>query len=531
MNKIPNRLWRIILMSSFAVTQPLGVSAKPSPKLEFSSYEMKLAEAVADDPGLAAFYGAHDLKPVFSGPEAKARRVALLDAIATAPQHGLPTQRYKITGLDPDTVQNDVSSEVRFARVLSLWAHDVANGLVDPEKTDSMNKRAVVPVDMASFLVKFTEGNPSEALAELPPHDPAYLKLKEMLAEQASLVAPPGTPEVASGVYRIGVSDPAVSDLRQRLASIGFVPATSPVDSEIFDEDLAGAVSAYQKAANLPADGIAGPNTLAHLNGISTGPQTRRLMIAMERLRWLNGYDLNSRMVWVNIPSYIAEIREGGKTVFESRAVVGRPDPDWETPEFSDTMEFVVVNPYWNVPSSIAAASYLPKLRSNRNAFSHLDVVNRRGQVVARSSIDFSKYTASNFPYRLRQKPSDDNALGVVKFMFPNPWNIYLHDTPSKGLFSASNRAASHGCIRIAKPLDLAYELLRGNSSDPQAFFERARAREKEQWIKLDEPLPVHLVYLTAVPGPGGRLKTYRDIYGRDARVWSAMKKAAEAGS
>lgn len=530
MNEFANRLRRVVLMGAALAALPSIVAALPAPKLDFTEFEMQLAETVASDPGLAAFYGAHALQPVFLGPQGAPRRAALLDAVATAPQHGLPPQRYDMTGLSRDTSASDVATELRYARALSRWAGDVSNGLVNPARTDPMNKREVIPVDMTALLEGMTQGDPAAALAALAPQDAAYLQMKDMLSKQAALVAPPGTAQVASGLYKIGASGDGVANLRERLASIGFETAPA-ADPQVFDQGLADAVAAYQRAAGLPDDGVAGPKTLERLNGAETGPQTRRLMIAMERMRWLNGHDLNTRMIWVNIPSYMAEIREGGQTTFETRVVVGKPDPDWETPEFSDTMEFVVPNPRWNVPRSIAAQSYLSKLRANRNAVAHLDVVDRNGRVIPRSQIDFNKYTDRNFPYTLRQKPSEDNALGLVKFMFPNPWNIYLHDTPSKGLFGNANRAASHGCVRVAKPFDLAYELLRGNSSDPKALFERVLRTGEERWIKLDEPLPIHLVYFTTIPGPDGKLRSYPDIYGRDARVWEAMQKAAEASS
>ncbi|WBU65428.1 L,D-transpeptidase family protein [Paracoccus aerodenitrificans] len=518
-------------MAVLAAILPAAAQAFPAPKLEFSAFEMQLAQTVASDPGLAAFYGAHDLKPVFTGPGAESRRNALIEAVSTAPDHGLPPDRYATAGLNLSGDAMDVASEVSFARLLSRWANDVSNGLVDPAGTAAMNKREVIPVDMEALLVEMTTGDPAAALAELPPQDPAYLQLMEMLAGQARLIAPAGTPMVSEGLYRPGSQGQGVRDLRTRLQAIGFAPETPPEDEQVFDENLRQTVAEYQKAAGLPVDGIAGPKTIGQLNGTSTGPQTRRLMIAMERLRWLNGHDLNTRMIWVNIPSYMAEIREDGRATFTTRVVVGESDPDWQTPEFSDRMEFVVPNPSWNVPRSIAAESYLPRLRANRYAVSHLDVVDRRGRVIPRENIDFSQYSDRNFPYFLRQKPSPDNALGLVKFLFPNKWNIYLHDTPSKGLFGNSNRAASHGCIRVARPFDLAYELLRGNSDNPQALFQRMLDTGEEKWLKLDDTIPVHLVYFTSIPGPDGQLLNYRDIYGRDGPLWAAMQKAAAAGS
>ncbi|WBU54273.1 murein L,D-transpeptidase [Paracoccus sp. SCSIO 75233] len=506
-------------------------NAAPAPKLEFTDFEMQLAQTVASDPGLAAFYGANALKPVFTGPESEARRQALLDAIKSAPEHGLPSARYDLAALSEMGGADDAVAEVRFANALSRWADDVGNGIVDPRKTGRMNVREVVPVDMAALLDGMLSDDPAAALDALPPQNPAYLRLKELLSEHLTLVPPADAPQVASGLYKLGVTGPEVAKLRERLASIGFTPEVVPADPEIYDEGLAQLVSDYQQATGLPADGVAGPQTIGKLRDGLTGPEVRRLMIAMERMRWLNGHDLSKRMIWVNIPSYMAEVLEDGQPVFQTRAVVGKSDPEWQTPEFSDTMEFVVPNPYWNVPRSITAATYLPQLQANPNAAGHLEVVDRNGRPVSRDSINFNKYNGSNFPYFLRQKPSDSNALGLVKFMFPNRWNIYLHDTPSKGLFSDSSRAASHGCVRLRDPFDFATLLLRGNSSDPRGYFQQALSTGKERWIKLEEPLPVHLVYFTTIPGPDGQLRNYRDVYGRDAGVWAAIQKAAEAGS
>lgn len=529
MNKLANRL-RLMALAATIAAAPLSVQSAPAPKLDFSGFELELAQAVSGDFALAQFYGAHDLQPVFAGPDAAPRREALRAAIAQAPSHGLPTARYRPASLTEAEVRDDVETELRFARVLSLWANDVGNGLVDPSATDSMNKRKVLPVDMTGLLEGMIQGDPAAALAKLPPQDNAYRTLREMLAGDARLVPPADVPQVEPALYRPGESSPQIAALRARLASIGFTAQTT-ADPQLYDDPLTEAVRAYQQASGLPVDGIAGPRTVGQLAGNELPARTRRLVLAMERLRWLNGHDLNGRHLWVNIPAQFVEIREGGETVFSSRVVVGRPDPDWETPEFSETMKFVVPNPRWNVPKSIAVASYLPKLRANRHAVGHLDVVDRNGRVVPRDQIDFNQYSNANFPYRLRQKPSADNALGRVKFMFPNPWNIYLHDTPSKGLFGNADRAASHGCVRVAKPFELAHELLRGNSDDPQAFFQRALDRGEEQWIKLAEPLPIHLVYFTALPGTDGLLHTYPDIYNRDAKLWSAMQKAADAGS
>jgi murein L,D-transpeptidase YcbB/YkuD len=189
----------------------------------------------------------------------------------------------------------------------------------------------------------------------------------------------------------------------------------------------------------------------------------------------------------------------------------------------------MVINPSWGVPRSITVKEYLPLLQRNRNAVSHLQVIDGNGRVVPRGAVNFAGYTAKNFPFALRQPPSDGNALGKVKFMFPNTYNIYLHDTPSKSLFSHDIRAYSHGCIRVADPFDLAHALLSVQSQAAEDEFDAHLRTGNETMVKLEQPVPVHLVYYTAYPEAKGRMGYRRDVYGRDAILWQALSAAGVA--
>ncbi len=513
-----------------AVAQGLDaapVAALPAPRLAFSEAEMRLAERVAAHPGLADFYGSNGLKPVFLGAGGAPRRAALIEAVGQAASHGLPTGRYRpavLRQLDRDGA-GTVEAELRFARSFADWSHDVTGGILDPRRVEPGIKREVQRPRTGDLLRAFARAaDPAAMLAGLPPQDPRYEALRQALARQSRLVAPADAPRVPEGLWREGVSDPAVAALRVRLASVGFAaPATgSPLT---FDAPLAQAVAAYQQAAGLPADGVAGPRTVARLNR-GTGPEAEAILVALERMRWMAGHDLNARHVWVNLPEFNARIYENGQEVFETRVVIGKANREFETPEFSETMKYMVVNPRWNVPRSITVKEYLPRLQANRHAVGHLDVVDGAGNVIPRDRIDFRKYTARTFPYRMRQKPSDDNALGQVKFMFPNPWNIYLHDTPTKHLFNQSSRAYSHGCIRVGRPVDLAHELLKGQVESPEAVFAKALKSGRETYLNLRPPVPVHLVYFTAFPDQTGQIRRFPDIYGRDALVHAALVKA-----
>jgi murein L,D-transpeptidase YcbB/YkuD len=293
----------------------------------------------------------------------------------------------------------------------------------------------------------------------------------------------------------------------------------------VYDATLAAAVRAFQIGHGLPADGVAGEATLAEINR-PPADRLRAVVVAMERVRWMPDLP-GGRHVWVNLPDFSAALVDHGRVTFATRAVVGKDQPDQRTPEFSDEIEYMVINPRWNVPRSITTREYLPLLKRNRNAAGHLRILDRNGRVVPRAAINFASYSARNFPYSMMQPPSEGNALGRVKFMFPNPYSIYLHDTPQKALFQNDLRAYSHGCIRLNDPFGFAHALLAAQSDDPRGLFASYLETGAEAGLRLDRPVPVHLVYFTAWPSARGTLTYRRDIYGRDAAIFAAL---AEAG-
>jgi len=249
------------------------------------------------------------------------------------------------------------------------------------------------------------------------------------------------------------------------------------------------------------------------------------VLVAMERERWMN-FPRGKRHVWVNLTDFSAAIVDDDKVTFRTRSVIGKNTADRQSPEFSDQMEYMELNPYWNVPRSISIKEYLPRMLLDPSAAAHLQLVDDRGNVVGRAGVSFSSYTPKSFPYNLRQPPSRGNALGLVKFMFPNPHNVYLHDTPAKSLFQRDRRDFSHGCIRLNDPFDFAYELLAPQVDDPVAFFQERLRTGQNMQIPLEEPVPVHLVYRTVFTSVKGRLNFRHDVYGRDAKIFAALRKA-----
>ncbi|MEM1362526.1 MAG: L,D-transpeptidase family protein, partial [Pseudomonadota bacterium] len=336
-------------------------------------------------------------------------------------------------------------------------------------------------------------------------------------------------PAVPGKRYELGDQGEGVAALRHRLGKLGYT-AASETEATSFDVALDQAVRDFQTANGLTVDGIAGPVTLGEVNR-TPAERLGSVLVALERERWLPR-DLGERYVEVNIPAFTARLKEHEETIFETRAVTGKNRSTHRTPEFSDEMEYMVVNPTWNVPRSITTREYLPKLQQNPAAVGHLTLINRQGQTIDRATVDFASFTASNFPYRLKQQPGTRNALGRVKFMFPNRYNIYLHDTPQKALFARESRAFSHGCIRLADPQDFAVALLTPQSDTPASLFQRKLDAGRESRITLESKLPVHLIYRTARVTPDGRIVFRRDVYGRDAKILAALIDAGvPAGS
>ena len=292
----------------------------------------------------------------------------------------------------------------------------------------------------------------------------------------------------------------------------------------VYDADMEKAVQRFQVRHGLEVDGVAGEGTMAEIN-IDPQARLRSVLVALERERWLN-QDLGERHILVNLADFHVRIIDDGHETFRTRSVIGKNQSDRRSPEFSDVMEHMVINPSWFVPRSIATKEYLPKLKANPNAVSHLVITNARGQRVNRGAVDFSAYSTRNFPFNMRQPPGKSNALGLVKFMFPNKYNIYLHDTPEKHLFSQEVRAYSHGCIRLADPFDFAYALLAGQEDQPKEYFQRILKSGSETKVELDQPVPVHLIYRTAQTDEKGHIEYRRDVYGRDAKIWNALSEA-----
>jgi murein L,D-transpeptidase YcbB/YkuD len=370
-------------------------------------------------------------------------------------------------------------------------------------------RAAAAAPDIAAFVAGFE------------PAQPEYQRLKAALADYRALAAAGGWTTIQDGpTLKPGMSGPRVMELRQRLG----VPVAPGGDRLLFDGTLAEAVAAFQGRHGLEQDGLVGQNTLAALN-VPVEERVQQMLLNMERRRWMPD-DPGVRYVFVNLADFELKVVDGPKTVFDTRVVVGAPYH--RTPVFSDEMTYVEINPYWNVPPSIARNELLPKIKADpgylaANNFELLSNWSDSATAVDPYTVDWSAMAPERFTYKVRQGPGPGNALGHIKFMFPNQFNVYLHDTPARSLFAKDQRSFSHGCIRVEDPETFGSFVLGQQPGWSLAAIDAAIATGQRQVVGLAAPLPVHIAYLTAWVNKDGTVNFRRDVYGRDDKLAAAL--------
>jgi murein L,D-transpeptidase YcbB/YkuD len=469
------------------------------------------------------FYGNRHFEPiwldegangevVFSEPARK-----ILKLFEAAASEGLRPSDYLTPDLDPAGAKGDpikmAALETAFSGATLRYASHIYNGRIKPQSVSVLLDITPKPLDTTSLLVELASSpDPVAVLAALEPIHPEFLALKAALAtfDEANVDRPS---QVAEGpTLRPGMSDERVPALRDRLG----VPAQ---DGLVYDDALVDAMKAFQGTLDLDVDGVMGPATLAALNGGL--PVTRADIIAnMERWRWMPR-ELGAFNVFVNIPEFRLAISRDGAEEYTTRVVVGTTKN--QTPVFSDNIRHIVVNPYWNVPSSILRGEVAPAVMRNPGYVENqnMDLL-YNGTPVSPWQVDWSQVSASNFPFRVRQRPGPGNALGQIKFLFPNKHDVYLHDTPSKSLFARSFRAYSHGCVRVQNPMEFADALMANEANISRASLE-AMFGSSERWVNPDHQIPVHIAYFTVRVQADGSLKSFGDVYGHNAKLIAAM--------
>ncbi|MEX1236612.1 MAG: L,D-transpeptidase family protein [Roseovarius sp.] len=516
----------------FPAIAALMILGAPHPAVAgVTAFKQAVAEGAARDDGLAAHYRANGFDAIWTAQDevGRARRQALMQAIDDAPAHGLPASRYDAPRLmammrAARTPRDLGAVEVEMSRIFLRLAHDLHTGMLTPSRIDASIVRKVPLRSDEDLLTSFasSDGPPAGFFRALTPKSGEYARLmREKTRLEEALATGGWGAQVPAASLAPGESGPAVIALRDRLMRMGYLERTA---SGTYDIAMQQAVQQFQSAHGLVADGTAGASTMKEINA----PISSRLPmihVAMERERWLNK-PLGDRHILVNLADFSARIMDDDSLTFETRAVIGKDTSGQRSPEFSDEMEYMEINPVWHVPRSITVKEYLPQMQRNRGAVSHLKLYNSRGQQVSRANVNFNAYSARTFPFALKQPPSNRNALGLVKFMFPNKYNIYLHDTPSKDLFNRNVRAFSHGCIRLQRPFDFAYEILSRQESDPKTYFDTILNSGRQTQVRLDQHIPVHIIYRTATVPAKGPAQYRPDIYGRDGRIWEALQQA-----
>ncbi len=497
-----------------------------------TAFQMAVAESTISNTAIAEFYRKNAFDPVWVGstPEHEARRAALIKALSTIDMHGLPRARYDVSALiakmqDARTTRDLGLIEAELSQVFAKYANDIQSGVTSPSQIDAGLVRDVERRSTQEHLKRLVAGDGDEYFREIMPQSRQYRALMKQKIALETLIEQGGWGEtVPVTKLERGDTGANVIKLRNRLVAMGYL---KPTASPNYDDVLLAAVQAFQTAHGLEPDGVAGNGTITEINR-PVSDRLKAVYVALERERWLPE-ERGERHILVNQADFSAKIVDDGQVTFETRAVIGKNTHDRRSPEFSDEMEHMVINPSWYVPRSIITKEYLPKLQANPNAVGHIQITDRGGRQVNRGAVDFTQFTARNFPFSMRQPPSRSNALGLVKFMFPNKHNIYLHDTPQKSLFAREVRAFSHGCIRLAQPFEFAYALLAKQEEDPKSFFHRVLNTGKETKVNLENPVPVHLIYRTAYVGPKGEVQYRRDVYDRDRKIWEALQKAGVA--
>ncbi len=470
----------------------------------------------------AAFYAARGNAPVWvEGGLYTPRAEALLAVVAASSEEGIDPLQFDLPQPPradvPATNWSLAEAEVKLTLAALTYAERAMTGSVSPASISPMITREPARPDRASLLARLA-ASPDAAtdLLSFNPPQEGYRRLKAKLAEVRSRPqTTPPAPIPVGETLRPGMRDARVAMLRDRLG-LG-TPATM-TDAEVYDGELEAAVRAFQKSEGLAADAIVGPRTLEVLNGEERGEEAE-IIANMEMWRWMPR-DLGTDHIFVNVPEFMVRVMRGGQIAHEARVVVGTPKN--QTPVFSDRMQYLVVNPYWNVPVSIASKEMLEAIRKNPAGYfarhGYEAVVD--GKVVDPSMIWWDE--SSIRKVRIRQPPGEENALGHIKFMFPNQHAVYLHDTPSRSLFERDFRAYSHGCVRVHEPFAFAEAILAG---EPDVTVDRLKALigGKERRVDLANGLPVHLAYFTAWVDDAGVLQMRKDLYGHTDKVKAAL--------
>jgi murein L,D-transpeptidase YcbB/YkuD len=520
-------IWALIVSNVFSFSS-FSQETERNEELLKSSLEASLVEFYQTDHPISSFYIRRNFEPYWMGNDE--RMQGLTRSISEAEFHGLPLSRYPLRELSQAIFENDPSQQAKLELMATeaflLLSQDLSGGILKPNKIDpNIN---VIPDrrDINVLLESLTNSLDFNLFVQqLYPSSDEYKNLLKEFRKlrEISRNGSWGDLVPVDAVLAKGMTHENVPFLRKRLSKMGY--PVYEMHSRLFDEQLNESVKRFQEYHGLNPDGVFGKRSIEAIN-VPSKTRLIQVLVNLERMRW-NNRDRGSEYVLVNQPNFHAYFKSRNEKVWQSRVVIGLPSN--QTAEFNDTMTHMVVNPTWHVPKSIAVDEYLPLIQSDPNFLTDNEMVLMvRGTdtIIDSNLIDMQAFTPDNFPFLIKQIPSNINALGLVKFMFPNKFSIYMHDTPMKDLFFKDERTFSHGCIRLQEPFQFAYSLLRDQEVEPEKKFQEVLEKEEETYINLSRNIPVYITYRTVFFDEFGQIHYRADVYGRDALVYMALVEA-----
>ncbi len=463
--------------------------------------------------------------------------------LATADDKGLNSSDYDadllnkwLNGINAAANPNPqelASFDAALSISLLRYTSNLYKGRINPKRVNFALEIEPKNEDLAALLGKIaSSNNPDKLIGDLEPNLKLYEQLKSALVHYRQLAKDAPVVQISlPSKFKPGDHHADVPKMRHLLSLLGDLTEGNPNDaSQTYDKPLAEAVKRFQTRHGLTSDGIIGKTTLAQFN-VPLGDRVKQIQLGLERLRWLPG-QIDGRYILVNIPSFQLYGYHNGSDSdqpdLEMNVIVGQAIDGRSTPVFHSDMTYVNFRPYWNVPYAITVKEYLPILRRNPGYLSRQNM-----EIVANFSNDATVYSASggniqalaSGALKLRQRPGPKNALGLVKFTFPNTNNVYLHSTPSQGLFKRTRRDFSHGCVRVEYPVVLAEFVLKDRQEWTREKIEAAMHADKPKIVTLKTPIPVYITYSTVMADATGRAMFYNDIYGHDQILSDLLAK------
>ena len=488
---------------------------------------------------LKIFYAGRAWQPAwFDGNAPSAAVFSFLKALGKAEEEGLLSRDYhddeinallnSWASLSPDDkIGTQADLDILLTDAYRAYAAHLYGGKIEPGRvSDQWPVQKTYDPKIPELTEIPTYDRLEKFLFSLPPAYLGYRQLRDLLARYRRIEATGGWPVIPRGKLVLGQRNARVAALKKRLSLTGELSVLPAKNRDLYDASLEKAVRLFQRAHNQKADGVAGPATLRLLN-IPVAARIDQIRLNMERWRWMPR-DLD-RYIFVNIPSFEMKVAENGLVVLKMRTIVGKEENP--TPSFADRLTQIEINPVWNIPRSIIEKEIIPKVKKDPTYLSREGIRIYRdwrpgAPEIPPTEIDWEEVTPKKFFYRLIQDPGPLNPLGQIKFLFPNNFDVYMHDTPSRYLFAREGRTFSHGCIRLEKPLDLAEYLLKGEKGWNRKQIQKKIESKQRMVITLRDPIPVHIVYLTVWTGGDGLAYFRDDLYDYDRLLDTAMHQS-----